>query len=239
MAQENVCLGAIVLLLVALIAYFVLRRPPRGGRRRQRFLSQGQVVYDEVAPAPPSARKAAASLYSALDRVTSLGERYVALADALAAGGARPQVPASETAPASPATWMLGARQGVAGLTLTIRGAGASLRAAPPTMAGYWAVYRGLSLADDPMLCAARTYEAAGHQIHQQLAAVELGAPAPNGSGVSGPFVDAELADGTPYLVPASDSGLAEAGALLIAIGDQLRVVVREVHRLGVTLDLE
>jgi len=235
MAQENFCLAAIVLLLVALIAYFVLRRLPRGGRRRQRFLSQGQALYDEVAPAPPQARKAAASLYSALDRVAALGERYVALAEALAAGRdpARPQVPASETAPASPATWMLGARQGVAGLTLTIRGAGDALRAAPPTMAGYGAIYRGLALADGPMLCAARTYEAAGHQIHQQLAAVELGGSAPNGG------VGAALADGTPYLLPTSDSGLAEAGALLIALGDQLRAVVREVHRLGVTLDLE
>lgn len=239
MPQEDVCLGAILLLLLALIAYFVLRKPARKGRRGQHFLSRGQVVYDEVAPAPPSARKAAAGLYSALDRVAALGERYVALADALAAGGARPQVPASETAPASPATWMLGARQGVAGLALTVRGAGAALRAAPPTMAGYWAVYRGLALADDTMLCAARTYEAAGHQIHQQLAAVELGAPAPNGSGASGPFAGAELAGGAPYLLPASESGLAEAGALLVALGDQLRAVVRAVHRLGVTLDLE
>ncbi len=236
MSQESACLGAILLLLIALIAYFVLRRP-RGGRRGQHFLSQGQVVYDEVAPAPPSARKAAAGLYSTLDQVAALGGRYVALADALAAGGARPQVPAGETAPASPATWMLGARQGVAGLTRVIRGANESLRAAPPTWAGYWAVYRGLSLSDDAMLCAARTYEAAGHQIHQQLEAVELGAPAPNGSGVSGPFVEAT--PGGPYLVPESDSGLAEAGALLIALGGQLRAAVRAVHQFGVTLDLE
>jgi hypothetical protein len=239
MTQENACVGVIVLLLIALIAYFVVRRRSRGGRRGQHFLSGGQVVYDEVAPAPPSARKAAAGLYATLDQVSGLGGRYVALADALAAAGAKPQVPASETAPASPATWMLGARQGVASLTRSLRGAGATLRAAPPTWAGYWAVYRGLALSDAALLCAAKTYEAAGHQIHQQLEAVDLGAPAPNGSGVSSPLIQGALSDGSPYLLPESDSGLAEAGALLIALGAQLRVVVRAIHQLGVTLDLE
>lgn len=223
MNQENSCLAAVLLLLIALVAYLVHRGRP--SRRAQKFLSGGQVVYDEVAPAPPAARKAAAGLYATLGRVASVGSRYVEIAGALAAGGARPEVPQSETAPASPSTWVLGASRSVRGLTRSLRATEAALRAAPPTWAGYWAVYRGLALSDASLLCAAQTYEAAGRQIHQQLEATVVGLPA----------AGQPLRAGTPE----ADAGLAEAGALLVDLGAQLRATVRAIHSLGVTLDLE
>lgn len=104
------------------------------------------------------------------------------------------------------------ARKGVSELTKRLNKITVDLGTTPPTYANYLAIYRGLESTDDTLLAAADSYTALGRQVHQGMA---LNPP------------------GTP------DADVANAGALFMAMGRQLRRVVMNVHRLGVALDLE
>jgi hypothetical protein len=105
-----------------------------------------------------------------------------------------------------------GARVSASHLVRALDRAEKGLSGAPPTYANYLAVYRGLSSTDATLLAAADAYVEAGRHVHQSMV----------------------------LMVPGShDSDLAALGNTLLGMGAQLRHVVRAVHRLGVSLDLE
>jgi hypothetical protein len=101
--------------------------------------------------------------------------------------------------------------KGVAPLVAVMDRTVGALAGIPPTYANYLGLYRGMSSTDATLQDAAGAYVAAGHRALQDVAA---GAPDCDGS-------------------------LTERGNLLIQMGEQVGLVTRAVHRLGVTLDLE
>ncbi|MFA6166484.1 MAG: hypothetical protein WC700_07715 [Gemmatimonadaceae bacterium] len=142
--QCNICLGAIlVLVLVALVAWARLRP----GRK-------AHFTYDT--PSTPRLREAAGGLYEDLRLIVVSAEGLERVAAGL-----------------PDATRLAGVRLSAGQLARVLARTRATLAAAPPTYANYLAVYRGLVSTDGALLDAADAYVNAGHEVHQEIAAAQ------------------------------------------------------------------
>lgn len=106
-------------------------------------------------------------------------------------------------------------RHGVAQLTKLLSRTEHALSSTPPTYANYLAIYKGLSGSDAAMLNAASAYENYGRQSQARG----------QGAHAKGAHDRA--------------SNIMAVGNTQIAMGAQMRRIVRAVHRLGAALDVE
>lgn len=144
MTSDDLCLGAILVITLVLIAFFVWRRI-----RRRRAMEN----FSYSTPALPRTREAAGALFLSLERLVGLGRDF--------------ETAAAQLADATP---YAAARQSAAMMTESLGRTQKALSGSPPTYANYLAIYRGLVSTDVALLDAADAYTAAGQQIHQTIA---------------------------------------------------------------------
>lgn len=150
MSSSGLCLGAILVILIIIVAYFAWRQKSR----------RGVAAFTYATPATPRVREAVAGLFASLKHMVALGRSFE-----------------NQAAHLDDATAIVGARQSAAHIVGALDRTEKSLSGAPPTYANYLAVYRGLTSTDVALLNAADAYRYAGHEAQQLVALTPAGAP--------------------------------------------------------------
>ena len=157
MSSSTICLGAILIIAMIVIAHFAGCRRKRHHRRAE----SRRDTFSYTTPATPRVQDAVADLFAALKHMVALGRSFEeASTPANVRGGA--SAAAAEVANAH--------RAGAAALVRALDRAEKGLSGTPPTYANYLAVYRGMASGDASLLAAADAYTEAGHRVQDSMA---------------------------------------------------------------------
>ncbi|NBU26464.1 MAG: hypothetical protein EBS39_12795 [Gammaproteobacteria bacterium] len=159
MSSSTICLGAILIIAMIVIAYFAGCRRKRHHRHHRRTLGPAERhqrdAFSYTTPATPRVQDAVADLFAALKHMVALGRSFEE---------------ASAPAALHPTAEVANARRSAAVLVRALDRAEKGLSGTPPTYANYLAFYRGLASDDASLLAAADAYTEAGRRALHSMA---------------------------------------------------------------------
>lgn len=206
-------IALIIVVVIVILAWFAIRWYRR--RHTQERFGLGA----------PATRLVIDGLVALSGRLADLS----ATAQAFASTASQIETSCAGSMAASVTPRIAAARQAVAAAVAPLDATRVRIAVMPPTYANVAEVYYNLCNSDQALLKAARSFEAAGRGVHQNIAQQVYSA-----GGTM-------LSIGTkPGLIEsACIADLSDAGNVLQKIGEKIQRLSAAVHNLGVTLDLE